>query len=111
MIIIMMTKKNMDIKVKVYTPDEDLLEDLETICSGELIELLNSFKCPEVLRQTAAYLKNVRKRIDALINATKAAYEAKALEIELHDRKLEKMSKESLIAYIKDLEKKLSASA
>lgn len=110
-IIIMMMENDTATRLKLNLPDEDLAADLKRICYGDLLNIIDYIGKPEELRKIAARLKNIKKRIDSIINDIKGTYEAKALEIELHDKTLEKMSKESLIAYIKDLERKQSASA
>lgn len=108
-IIITMTKKNTvtDIKKHMLDKDANIMLKLHHICKGDLQDVFNEVDDPKTLREIAASLKVVRMRLTNIINDIKGTFEAKATKLELHDKVLERMSKENLILYIKELERKL----
>lgn len=79
---------------------------LYSIYNGKIIDAIESIDNITVLKLIAANLKNLRKQIDSAIMDVKSTCEAKIQELENDKKRFESMSREDMIARIKELEAK-----
>lgn len=77
---------------------------LYSIYNGKIIDAIEGIDNITVLKLIAANLKNLRKQIDSAIMDVKGTCEAKIQALENDKKRFESMSREQMIARIKELE-------
>ena len=100
-------EKNMAIKVLQVVTSKDVhpMSKLYAVFNGDLEKTISLIDNPEVLRELVGELNNLRKTIDNAINDMKGTAENRAVRLEIESKRFDKMSREDLIAHIKELEK------
>lgn len=76
------------------------------IYNGKVIDAIKSIDNITILKLIAANLKNLRKQIDSAIADVKGTCEEKIQALENDKKRFESMSREQMIARIKELEAK-----
>lgn len=79
---------------------------LYNVFNGNIINAIEGIDNPTILKAIAAHLKNLRKQIDNAIADVKGTCEAKIQALENDKKRFESMSREQMIARIKELEAK-----
>lgn len=79
---------------------------LYNVFNGNIINAIEGIDNPTILKAIAANLKNLRKQIDSAIMDVKGTCEAKIQALENDKKRFESMSREQMIARIKELEAK-----
>ena len=82
------------------------IRKLYGIFNGNIINAIEGIDNVTVLKTIAANLRNLRKQIDSAIMDVKGTCEAKIQALENADKRFESMSREDMIARIKELEAK-----
>lgn len=82
------------------------IRKLYGIFNGSIINAIERIDSTTMLKDIAANLRNLRKQIDNAIMDVKGTCEAKIQALENADKRFESMSREDMIARIKELEAK-----
>lgn len=100
-------EKNMAIKVLQVVTSKDVhpTSKLYAVFNGDLEKTISLIDNPEVLHELVGELNNLQKTIDSAINDMKGTAENRAVRLEIESKQFDKMSREDLIAHIKELEK------
>lgn len=77
---------------------------LYNIYNGKIIDAIERIDSITMLKDIAANLKNLRKQIDSAIADVKGTCETKIQTLENDKKRFESMSREDMIARIKELE-------
>lgn len=100
-------EKNMATKVLQVVTSKDVhpTSKLYAVFNGDLKKSIFLIDNPEVLHELVGELDNLQKQIDSAINKVKYLAKGKATRLENESKRFDSMSREDLIARVKELEK------
>lgn len=100
-------EKSMAIRVLQIITHKGLnpIVKLYPVFNGDLQKAISLIDNPEVLYKAGEELKNLQNQINNAINKVKYLAKGKAINLEKESKRFDSMSREDLIAHIKELEK------